>query len=49
MQKLHHFSCRQYQYITRLRLITGLIYSVLLLATHAAAAVWLPKSRRHWI
>jgi len=29
--------------------IAGLIYSVFLLATHAVAAVWLPKSRRHRI
>jgi len=29
--------------------VAGLIYSVLLLLiTHVVAAVWLPKSRRHW-
>jgi len=33
----------QYSCIARLRPVAGLIYSVLLITTHAVAAVWLPK------
>jgi len=37
-----------YYCIAKLQPVPGLIYSVLLLATHAHTAVWLNKFRNQW-
>jgi len=48
-QKCHPFTQMLYCCNARLQPVAGLIYSVLLLATHAHATVWFPKSRSQWI